>query len=252
MAFELTDDCSHCLPELYRRRAYLRRDQKRCEEALSDAEKTEPFWRHVVRAHVFIEKEDFPQVVESCESALGLLTPEDPRYDYVQFNLAVAVCYTDDSLAAVQRVRGILRQVRGKKEFRHGVGHAKLVWLDGQVHFRLGANARAETLFKQGLEELTELGLVQEKAALSADAARVELVSTGDQPGSVQRLRTVVTGRMRDVLDAQDLPENVRDAARAVREAVNQRPLDAVTLNRAIHALRKAATGPHVMPSIIF
>lgn len=273
LAFDLADECLNCQAHLLRKRALVRVDQKRYDEAIAAAGSSIEIYRNIEtddvheilgdgharaflwRGNAYYEASESGYGDEehliSCSAtdygrALALLSPQrSPKlYGVAIFNLGAALAATgkkEDLLTAdqhVRKTRGLFRGIEKISQER-----AKLDWLTAMIRHELRTMrpARVRFYLSRSLNAFVVLGMPQETVAVAADLARIAFP---DQ----NRIRTIV-GELEDRLCriSDDLRQKIQD----VQAATRLEGWDAAeTVKAAIEALREAC-GPKTLPCLI-
>ncbi len=166
--------------DLHRRRALLRLYQERCDEALADARSglrlATPGRRRALAllalGTVFYYSSRFEEAIKPLGAAVKTL---DPTFEH-QFTGAL-VCYasalakgTDEHVRAGLRV---CADGRARLKPQHRMQRAKLWWVEGLLHHRLGESRKAWQALNRARLALIALRAAPEVAAITADMAGI-------------------------------------------------------------------------------
>ncbi len=181
LAFALaTDPTDEIRGDLHRRRALLRVYQERWRQALADARTglrlATPGRRRALAllalGTVFYYTDRFEQAIKRLEEAVETL---DPACEH-QFTGAL-VCYaTALTKGSDENARAGLRvcaDCRARLKPRHRMQRAKLWWVEGLLHHRLGESRKAWQALNRARLALIALRAAPEVAAITADMARI-------------------------------------------------------------------------------
>ncbi len=248
LAFELGEACGcvRCLPDLRRRLAFLRRDQKRFDDAFAEVNAALVIYREaenrdgmgrcrICRGQLYLELDRVAEAIRDFREALTLISIESSptyhRWAFANFTVALARGADDDFALAdelMPELRGLYRGVRGISAER-----AKLTWLEGSIKLRRGEDLPGLTLLLEARDQLTQLAMPLDVAAITADIAAV-LAPDG------MAIRDLVE---ETAICPPQLREPLKGVYRATRHGVSE-------LLAAIGTLRDAATAAGAAPPV--
>lgn len=255
------------LHEIYWRRAFLRRDQRRFTEALADADRSLDLApdsgaihprEFRTKGYIWFEMgkyeeaaQRFGECLESWDR-LGVSRDEENIYKLVLLNHTISLTYAghlEQATALLPKVKKLF-SAELKSVAPPSLVQGKIVWLDGMFEYLKGHDARAETLLDRAREIFLALGLPHEAAAVTADVSRT-LLSAGELEVTRQKNRTGISERI-IVLKRFELSPRIDAAAEAVILAILEER-DDVEIYAAIRKLRAiAGAGAGVLPGLIF
>ncbi|MCP4660304.1 MAG: hypothetical protein GY856_33300 [bacterium] len=175
--------------------------------------------------------EAYGDAIKWLTEAVDTLDP-DLKHEYTaalgSFAAALAMSTDDDARWALR----ICAQARARLKGRHKMQRAKLWWIEGLLHHRLGDDVEAWQALDIARRSLIALRVAPEVAAITADMARIS-----PQPRAIRHL-CHEAGKV--IVASHPLAEPLRAVASAAQEAIPA----------AAAALRKAASGLALCPSL--
>ncbi len=224
--------------DLLRRRAWIRIYQDRLRDAVRDAtaavERTagaEKAMAHEALAVALLNRGDHQDGIRQVELCLAATDPDaETAYCNALLNYATALAEGPEEYLA--EALTLCAELRSKLKDRHKIQRARLWWIEGLLHERLGDATKAWRCLDIARRSLISLGAAAEAAAIVADMARID-----PKPLAVRH----ICGEAIAVLRAcHQLLEPLRELAAAGRE----------TIPAAAAALRESADRLTACPAL--